>query len=147
MNPALWSAAVGLIGSLVGGASTFAASWFTQRGQLRTHTLVQQSAKREALYAEFIVEASKRIAEAWTREADDPTAVAALYSAIGRMRLTSSPEVLHAADEVIRQIVESYAAPGKSFEDLRRSLDGGEFRDPLRKFSEVCRAELTALGG
>lgn len=57
MNPALWSAAVGLIGSLVGGASTFAASWFTQRGQLRTHTLVQQSAKREALYAEFIIEA------------------------------------------------------------------------------------------
>jgi hypothetical protein len=62
------------------------------------------------------------------------------------MRLTSSPEVIDAADEVIRQIVESYAAPGKSFEDLRRSLDGGEFRDPLRKFSEVCRAELTALG-
>jgi hypothetical protein len=145
MNPAMLSAAVGLIGSLVGGASTFSASWLTQRGQLRTHTLVQQSAKREALYAEFIIEAAKRIAEAWTREADDPAAVAALYAAVGRMRLTSSVEVIAAADEVIRQILESYAAPGKSFDDLRQSLSGGEFRDPLRKFSEVCRAELDAL--
>jgi hypothetical protein len=145
MNPAMLSAAVGLIGSLVGGASTFSASWLTQRGQLRTHTLVQQSAKREALYAEFIIEAAKRIAEAWTREADDPAAVATLYAAVGRMRLTSSAEVIAAADEVIRQIVESYAAPGKSFDDLRHSLSGGEFRDPLRKFSEVCRAELDTL--
>jgi hypothetical protein len=29
MNPATLSAAVGLIGSLVGGTSTFAASWLT----------------------------------------------------------------------------------------------------------------------
>lgn len=147
MNAAILSAAVGLIGSLVGGTSTFAASWLTQRGQLRTHTLVQQSAKREALYAEFIIEAAKRIAEAWTRQADDPAAIAALYSAIGRMRLTSSAEVIAAADDIIRQIVESYAAPAKSFDDLRRSLSGGEFQDPLLKFSEVCRAELEALRG
>lgn len=145
MNPAILSATVGLIGSLVGGASTFAASWLTQQGQLRTHTLVQQSAKREALYAEFIIEASNRVAEAWSRQADGPAAVAALYSAVGRMRLTSSAAVIAAADEVIRQIVESYAAPDKSFDDLRRSLGGGEFRDPIRKFSEVCRAELDAL--
>ena len=145
VSPAILTAAVGLIGSLIGGASTFAASWFNQRGQLRTHTLVQQSAKREALYAEFIIEASKRIAEAWVNQADDPGALAALYAAVGRMRLTSSPAVIAAADEVIRQIVDSYAEPGKSFEDLRLSLDGGEFRDPLRRFSEVCRAELSAL--
>jgi len=145
MSPAILSAAVGLIGSLVGGASTFAASWFTQRGQLRTHTLVQQSAKRETLYAEFIIEASTRVAEAWSGQADGPAAVAALYSAVGRMRLTSSAEVIAAADKVIRQIVESYAAPDRSFDDLRQSLLGGEFHDPIRKFSEVCRAELGPL--
>jgi hypothetical protein len=134
-----------LIGSLIGGTSTFAASWLNQRSQLRTHTLVQQSAKREALYAEFIIEASKRIAEAWNSQIDDPGAVATLYSAVGRMRLISSAEIIEAADEVIRSIVESYAAPIKSFDDLRQSLDDGEFRDPLRKFSEMCRAELDAL--
>ena len=144
MNPAILSATVGLLGSLVGGASTFAASWLTQRAQLRTHVIVQQSAKREALYAEFIIEASTRVAEAWSRQADGPAAVAALYSAVSRMRLTSSAEVIAAADEVIRQIIESYAAPDRSFDDLRRSLRGGEFHDPIRQFSEVCRRELDA---
>src|ERR1700691_2544486 len=107
MNPAILSATVGLIGSLVGGAPAFAASSLTPRRALRTDTRVQQLAKREALYAEFIIEASNRIAEPWTRQADDPATVAALYSAVGRMRLTSSTEVIAAADEVIRQIVES----------------------------------------
>jgi hypothetical protein len=62
MDPALLPAAAGLIGSFVGGVSTFAASWLTQRGQLLTRTIVEQAFKREALYAEFIIEASKRFA-------------------------------------------------------------------------------------
>jgi hypothetical protein len=61
------------------------------------------------------------------------------------MRPTSSAEVIAAADAEVRQIIESYAAPDKSFDDLRQSLNGGEFHDPIRKFSEVCRAELDAL--
>jgi hypothetical protein len=46
---------------------------------------VRQAAKRKALYPEFIIEASKHIAEAWSHQPDDPaTVVAALYSAVGR---------------------------------------------------------------
>jgi hypothetical protein len=145
MDPAILPATAGLLGSLVGGVSTFAASWLTQRGQLRLQTLVQQATKREALYAEFIVEASKRVAEAWSHQAENPEAFAGLYSAIERMRLTSSAEVISAAEAVITEIAEAYAAPDLTFDDLRRSLRGGEFRDPLRKFSEVCRAELHAV--
>src|SRR3954470_24380078 len=104
MDPAILSATAGLIGSLVGGVSTFAASWLTQRGQLRLQTLVQQATKREALYAEFIVEASKRVAEAWSPQAENPEAFAGLYSAIERMRLTSSAEVISAAEAVITEI-------------------------------------------
>jgi hypothetical protein len=145
MDPAILSATAGLIGSLVGGVSTFAASWLTQRGQLRLQTLVQQAVKREALYAEFIVEASKRVAEAWSHQAESSEAIAGLYSAVERMRLTSSTDVIAAAEEVIQQIVEAYAAPDLTFDDLRRSLRGGEFHDPLRAFSEACRAELHAV--
>ena len=94
MDPAILSATAGLIGSLVGGVSTFAASWLTQRGQLRLQTLVQQAVKREALYAEFIAEASKRVAEAWSHQAESPEAIAGLYAAVERMRLTSSTEVI-----------------------------------------------------
>jgi len=145
MDPAILSATAGLIGSLVGGVSTFAASWLTQRGQLRMQTLVQQAVKREALYAEFIGEASKRVAEAWSHQAESAEAIAGLYAAVERMRLTSSTEVIDAAEEVIQQVIEAYAAPDLTFDDLRRSLRGGEFRDPLRAFSEACRAELQAV--
>jgi hypothetical protein len=41
--------------------------------------------------------------------------------------------------------IEKDAAPDLTFEDLRRSLRGGEFRDPLRKFSDACREEFRAL--
>jgi hypothetical protein len=145
MDTAILSATAGVLGSLVGGASTFAASWLTQRGQLRLQTLVQQATKREALYAEFIVEAAKRITEAWSHQAANPEAFAGLYSAIERMRLTSSAKVIEAAEAVITEIAEAYAAPDLTFDDLRRSLRGGEFRDPLQKFSDACRAELRAL--
>jgi len=145
MDPAILSATAGLIGSLVGGVSTFAASWLTQRGQLRMQTLVQQAVKREALYAEFIAEASKRVAEAWSHQAESPEAIAGLYAAVERMRLASSTEVIAAAEEVMRQVIEAYAAPDLTFDDLRRSLQGGEFRDPLRAFSQACRVELQAV--
>ena len=145
MDTAILSAAAGLIGSLVGGASTFAASWFTQRGQLRLQTLVQQATKREALYAEFIVEAAKRITEAWSHQTESPEAFAGLYSAIERMRLTSSAKVISAAEAVITEIAEAYAAPDLTFEELRRTLRRGDFHDPLGQFSEACRTELHAL--
>jgi hypothetical protein len=90
MDPAILSATAALVGSLVGGVSTFAAYWLTQRVQLRAQSLMKRHAERETLYAEFIVEASKRFADAWSHHAENPEVVAGLYSAIERMRLTSS---------------------------------------------------------
>ena len=145
MDPAILSATAGLVGSLVGGVSSFAASSLTQRGQLRTQTLIQEAVKREALYGEFIIEASKRVADAWSHQAESPVVVAGLYSAIERMRLTSSSAVIRSAEQVSRQVADAYAAPDKTFDELRRSLQNEEFRDPLRDFSDACRAELRAL--
>ena len=130
----------------VGGVSTFSASWLTQRGQLRTQTLIQQAVKRETLYAEFIVEASRRLAEAWSHHAETPEVVAGLYSALERMRLMSCGEVIRAAEEVIRHVLDAYAAPDLTFEDLRGSMRSEDFKDRLRDFAEACRIELYALG-
>jgi hypothetical protein len=145
IDSAALTAAAGLIGSLVGGGSTFAASWLTQRSQVRARMLAQRSTAREALYAEFIIEASKRVADSWSRQTQNPADIAALYSAHERMRLTSSAEVIVAADKVIRQIVQAYAAPDRTFDDLRHRLLADEFNDPIRHFSEVCRTELNTL--
>jgi hypothetical protein len=145
MDPAILSATSALAGSLIGGASTLAAPWFTQRGQLRAQVLIQEAVKRETLYAEFIIEASKRLTEAWGHQAEGPEVFAGLYSAIERMRLTSSGEVIRVAEQVVRFVVEAYAAPDKGFDELRERLGSEDYGDPLREFGEVCRVELRAL--
>ena len=118
MDPAILSATAALIGSVAGGASTLAASWFTQRSQLRAQKLVSEASKRETLYAEFIVEASKRLTEAWSRHADSPQVVAGLVSALHRMRMSSSPKVIQLAEQVVRRVFEAYAAPDRTFDEL-----------------------------
>ena len=81
-----------------------------------------------------------------SRAAPDAIAgIAGLYSALERMRLTSSDTVIGAAGQVIRDVVESYSAPTKTFEDLRADMRDGKVHDPLSRFSEACRAELRAL--
>jgi hypothetical protein len=70
MDIAILSASSGLIGSLIGGVSTFAASWLTQRRALRNQTFVQHALQGQALYSDFIIEASKRLMEAWNHQAE-----------------------------------------------------------------------------
>ena len=148
MDSAILSATSALVGSLVGGVSTLAASWFTQRGQLRAQALVHESVKRETLYAEFIIEASKCFADAWSHHAESPGVVAHLYSVVQRMRLTSSDEVISVAEKVMRLVIEAYAESDKTFDELRERVVAGQAEyDPLREFSEVCRLELLALRG
>ena len=148
MDTAILSATSALIGSLIGGLSTLAASWLSLRGRLRAQALVQEAAKREALYAEFIIEASRRLTEAWSHHAESPEVVAGLYSAIQRMRLTSSDEVIRVADRVVRLVIQAYAAPDKTFDELRQHIAANDEQwDPLRGSAEACRAELRALLG
>jgi hypothetical protein len=86
------------------------ASWLSQREQFRVQALVHEAVKRETLYAEFIIEASKRFTEAWTRHAESPKVLAGLYSALERIRLTSSIEVIRVAEQV-REVIEGYPTP------------------------------------
>jgi hypothetical protein len=145
MDPGILPAVSGLIGSLVGGVPTFAASWLTQREQVRAQTLVQRAMQREALYAEFVIEASRRIADAWSHRPKNPEVIARLYSAVERMRLISSDTVVSAAEKVLRRIMDTYAAPDRTFNELRAYVKAEKDYDPLRDFSEVCRLELGAL--
>ena len=143
MDTAILSASAGLIGSLIGGASTFAASWLTQRRMLRTQTIMQHAMQRQALYSDFIVEASKRLTEAWNHQAEGPEVIAGLYSAVARMRLTSSSEIIKRAEQVIRHIIAAYADPNRTFDEFKQHVQDPEPADPLRDFTEACREELT----
>jgi hypothetical protein len=141
MDSAILSATSGLIGSLVGGVSTFAASWLSTRNQYRTQTLVQQVVRRETLYAEFIGEATKCLTDAWSHQAAGPQVISGLYGAFERIRLMASQPVIDAADDVIRHVIEAYSAPARSFEELRQTVEARQFRSPLSDFTDACRAE------
>jgi hypothetical protein len=147
MDPAILSATSALVGSLMGGFSTFCASWVTQRRQLRSHLLLQRAAQQETLYAEFIIEAAKRLTEAWSKQPEQPDVLAGLYAAMERMGLNSSDTVIENAEHVIRTVVEAYADPNKTFDDLRKALIGGHIHldNPLKEFTDACKAELYAL--
>jgi hypothetical protein len=41
--------------------------------------------------------------------------------------------------------MEAYAAPDRTFDELRQNVQGEVGRDSLREFSEACREELRAL--
>ena len=120
-GPASESAASALAGSLIGGISTLTASWITLRGQLRAQAIIQKSTKREALFAEFIKDASRRRAEAWSHHAESPDVIAGLYSGVERMRLSSSAEVIRLADRVIHHVIDAYAAPTKRSKSCGRA--------------------------
>jgi hypothetical protein len=133
------------MGSLIGGVSTFAASWLTQRKSLRTQTLVQHATQRQALYSEFIMEASRRLTEAWSHQAEGPEVIAGLYAALGRMRLLSSGRIVAHAEGVIQTVIAAYMDPNKTFDEFKQRVHAGEQADPLKGFAEACRQELSVL--
>jgi hypothetical protein len=144
MDTAVLSASAGLIGSLIGGVSTFAASWVTQRKLLGTQTRMHHARQRQKLYSEFIVEATNRLAEAWNHQAEGPEVVSNLYSAVQRMRLVSSGAVVECAEEVMRGVIAAYTEPNRSFDELRQRVqERSEYYDELKEFTDACRKELS----
>jgi hypothetical protein len=52
--------------------------------------------------------------------------------------------VVQQAEAVIRMIVDTYFTPNKTLPEVRKLMESRAV-DPLRSFSEECRAELQAL--
>jgi hypothetical protein len=60
MNAGYVSALAALAGSIIGALTSLTASWLTQHVQLRAQRVAQDLTRREALYKDFIEEASRR---------------------------------------------------------------------------------------
>jgi hypothetical protein len=144
MDTPYLAAFAALAGSAIGGLTSFASAWLTQNWQLRAARLSRDKATRQALYKQFIDEASKLYADALVHDEAGILALSSIYALINRMRVLSSSAVVEKAEMVARVIVETYFAPNKTFPDLPRLIDSQAI-DPLQAFSEECRAELQAL--
>ena len=141
MNPAYISALSALAGAIIGGLASFGTSWITQRTQLRHAHREAEKAKLEALYNDFITEATRLLADSLTHQTEDVANQVRLYAMVGRMRLISDRPVIDAAVRVEDTIIEHYLGPNLSLQQVMDYAHGGG-RDFLTEFSEACRKDL-----
>ena len=143
MDPAYISALAGLTGAAIGGLTSFATSWLTQRRQLRHAQREVERAELKALYGDFITEASRLYGDALTHQTEEITGLVGLYAMVGRMRLASDQRVIAAAVQVQDTIVETYLGPNRTLPELMNYAHQGKLNF-LVEFSEACRKDLAA---
>jgi hypothetical protein len=144
MDSAWISAFSAVMGSLVGGFTSFVTSYATQRNQYRRDFLGKQFTQRETLYSEFINEAARPSIESLDSHMEKASGLVTIYALHNRIRLNASEQVVQAAQHTIENIVEAYKRPNLTAEEIRKGayLD---IEDPLKQFGEACRNELNTL--
>jgi len=145
MEPATISALAALAGATIGGVTSFAATWLTQRTQARIQTITHKLSRREELYKAFIKEAAKLYADALVNEISDVSKLVGLYAMISEMRVLSPAKTIESAGEVARMIVNTYRSPNKTLPELEDMVNRGAI-DVLQTFSEAARQEFRRLG-
>jgi hypothetical protein len=144
-SPDATAALAAIFGSLVGALGSSMSTWITQRHQDRRDLLAKRIFRREELYSDFISECARLLVDALEHNVSDPKNLIPAYALLSRMRLSSSRDVLAMAEEVVREIVETYTKPNLTPEQIESRAVSGS--GPLRTFSDVCRAELDSLQG
>jgi hypothetical protein len=144
MDASAISAVAALTGAAIGGLTSVLASWLMQTTQTRAHWLAQDKVRRQELYKEFIEDAARCYVDALQHDKADIPALVGLCAKIRRMLILSSPKVVEHAEQIGREILDTYLEPDKGFLELREIVNSGSI-DLLREFSEVCRVEFESL--
>ena len=146
MNSTIITAIAAACGSLVGAAATIVTTWITQRTQTVHAEREAKLRDRQALYGEFITEASRLTIEALSHSLEKLDTFVKLYGILGRIRLVAADPVLAAAEACSRQLVDLYAKPNMTVEQIRVAFERDRL-DPIRDFSVACRKELLEIAG
>jgi hypothetical protein len=141
MDANLITALAGVLGAVSGASAAIATTWITQKNQTIRERAKSETRKRETLYGEFITEASQRLADAFDHTLDKPETVVRLYAILGRIRLVSSDAVLVAAEECCDRVIDLYAKPNRTMDELLTTVHSAEL-EALKHFSDACRVEL-----
>jgi hypothetical protein len=139
LQPAL----AAIFGSLSGALASSVSTWMTQKHQGRRNILAKRIFYREQLYSDFISESAHALADAVQHHLEDPNNLSTTYALLSRMRLSSSTDVLASAERVSQHIVNTHSEPNLPPEQIQSRA--AKRQDPLREFSNICRAELEAM--
>ena len=134
-----------LAGSMVGGLTSGLTTWLSLRNQARAGQLAHDLSRRDDLFKDFIVAASKAYGDAMLSNVPQMQDLVALYAMISRMRVLSSARTVACAQKVVEATVDTYFAPNKTIRELRELIRSGVGIDPLKDFSEAAREELQAF--
>src|SRR5258708_37638641 len=103
MDVAYLSALAAIAGSVVGGLTSTITTWLSQRAQARAGQLTHEMSRRDDLYKDFIVTASKAYGDALLSNEPQVPELVALSALISRMRLLSSPRTVVSAEKIMEQ--------------------------------------------
>lgn len=142
MDVAYVSALAALAGSIVGGMTSGITTWLNQRAQIRAAHLDHDLARRQDLYRDFVLEASKAYGEALFSNDAQIAELIALYAMISRMRILSSQATVAAAEKVLLATTAAYTAPNRTVPELHELIKTEAGIDPLREFAEAARDDL-----
>ncbi|MCC8961611.1 hypothetical protein H8A95_04560 [Bradyrhizobium sp. Pear76] len=140
MDASIISGFAALAGAAIGGLTSAAAAWFTQRNVAQIRWVSSQALRRQDLYRDFIEVAAKCYMHALQHDRPDVPGVVQVYSNISRMRALCSSEIVETAEDVAQRILAAYARPDKSFIELRAMVNDHTI-DLLHDFSQACRLE------
>ena len=147
MDSSIIAALSAILGSTVGGLTTFATTFLNQRYAMRREMVVKDVANREQLYSEFLKEVGDLYMDSLNRTLDDSSkqgSMFAMCSLIGRIRMISSEAVSTAAEKLAEDIFEAYKRPPMTLEEQLR-LWGPD--DPWHEFTKACKAERQSMLG
>ena len=147
MDTSVIAAFSAILGTTVGGLTTFLTTFLNQRFAMRRDILAKDVANREQLYTEFLKEVGNLYFDSINRTLDDAeqhSSLITMYSLVGRIRMISSEGVLTSAEKVAEDIVESYKRPPMTFQEFQQ-LWGTS--DPWHEFTNACRAERLSMLG
>ena len=144
IDPALLSALAALLGALIGGGASLTAAIYTQRYQDRQQRAARETTKRETVYADFIMSASKLLLKAHLSGGlelggDEQH----LIGLVNRMRLFAPPNVIQEAESLIKGVIEISLEPSVDLRKLTMAaLSKNPDADLLLPFSLASRADL-----
>jgi hypothetical protein len=142
MDIAYVSALSALAGSVIGGMTSGITTWLNQRSQAKAGHIAHELSRRQELYRDFILAASRAYGEALVSSEPKIDELISLYAMISRMRATSSSTIVAYAERILVETTGAYFEPNRTVPELRELIKSGTGIDPLKDFAEAVREEL-----
>lgn len=138
------SPALGLIGALIGGATSLATTWMTTRAEKRAARIEADTRHRRDLYARFMEQLADMYAHALCSESINYEQLAKGYALRGQIALVASNPVLVSADQAMKFIIDMTIEKRASDTHTRKLMDSDN-ADVIHGFSLACRNELQSI--